>query len=143
MKVDNSKLYSKPCQLVIKDKNGTLILFSSGKFRVMGCVDALDASFLAFKYLMNIDGEDYPEIYSQSYTSSAKLGYCVNLSKLSKSDNTLYIPELFAAVRMNKYNPISVNVFSTGSIVICGLKEPEDIYPILNELEELCKVINM
>jgi TATA-box binding protein (TBP) (component of TFIID and TFIIIB) len=109
----------------------------------MGCVDILDASFLAFKYLAAIDDEDYPEIYSQSYTSSAKLGYCVNLLKLSTCDNTLYIPELFAAVRMTKYNPISVNVFSTGSIMVCGLKEPEYMYIILKELDELCKVINM
>jgi TATA-box binding protein (TBP) (component of TFIID and TFIIIB) len=128
---------------VIKDKNGTLILFSSGRFRVMGCVDILDASFLAFKYLTAIDVDDYPEIYSQSYTSKAKLGYCVNLFKLSTCNDTLYMPELFAAVRMCKYNPISVNVFSTGSIVVCGLKEPEYMYIILKELNDVCKVINM
>jgi len=109
----------------------------------MGCVDAIDASFLAFKYTLQIDNEDIPEIYSQSYTSSAKLGYSVNLFKLAKCDKTFYEPELFAAVRMTKYNPVSVNVFSTGSVVVCGLKEPEDAYIILSELDALCKSINM
>ena len=131
----NSKLYVKPRQLVIKDEKGTLILFSSGDFRVMGCVDAVEASFLAFKYV-----DDFPEIYSQSYTCTAKLGFPVNLYKLSQCHNTKFYPELFGAVRMTKYNPVSVNVFSTGSIVACGLKEPEHMHVILNELSNL---INM
>jgi hypothetical protein len=35
---------------------------------------------------------------------------------------------------MNKYKPVSVNVFSTGSVVACGLKEPECIHDIVNDL---------
>src|SRR6266849_1998389 len=109
--VPNSKLYAKPHQLVIWDENGTLILFPSGRFRTMGCVDAVDAHFLALKYTFVIDCEDIPEITSQSYTSSYKLGYSVNLYKLAKCNKTLYEPELFGAIRMTKYNPVSVNVF--------------------------------
>ena len=72
----------------------------------MGCVDAIDASFLAFKYTDLIDN-DIPELYSQSYTSVVKLGYEINLDKLAECSETLYIPELFAAVRVTKYNPVS------------------------------------
>jgi len=50
---------------------------------------------------------------------------------------------LFGAFQMTKYNPVSVNVFSTGSIVACGLKEPEDMHIIIKELDELCKSINV
>ena len=78
----NSKLYAKPHQLVIKDKMGTLILFASGRFRIMGCVDALDAHFLALNNTFDIDSEDIPDIISQSYTCALKLGYNVNLYKL-------------------------------------------------------------
>jgi len=79
----NSKLYLKPHQLVIKDKKGTLIFFASGKFRIMGCVDPIDATCLALKYCFDIDNSDIPDIYSQSYTFTYKLDYNVNLYKLS------------------------------------------------------------
>ena len=49
--IPNSKLCIKPFQLVVKDLNGTLILFSNCKFRTMGCIDELEASFLAFAYV--------------------------------------------------------------------------------------------
>ena len=103
----------------------------------MGCVDAIDASFLAIKYTDLIDTNDIPELYSQSYTSVVKLGHEINLNKLAECNQTLYIPEQFAAVRVTKYNPVSVNVFRTGSVVVCGLKEPEHIYTILSDLNVL------
>jgi TATA-box binding protein (TBP) (component of TFIID and TFIIIB) len=87
----SSKLHVKPSQLVIKDKMGTVIMFSSGKFRVMGCVDAVDAALLAMKHTLQIDDNDFPRVCSQSYTSRAKLGYSVNLYELCKqcSERTL------------------------------------------------------
>lgn len=33
-----------------------------------------------------------------------------------------YEPELFPALRMTEFNPMCVNVFSSGKIVIMGLK---------------------
>src|SRR5438552_6432580 len=78
LNVPNSKLHLKHRQLVIKDEKGTVILFASCSFRVIGCVDVLDASVLAFKYTLPIDKNDVPEIYSQSYTSVASLGYSIN-----------------------------------------------------------------
>ena len=128
---------------MIKDVKGTVILFSSGSFRVMGCADAIKAAFLLYSCLEKIDDDDIPELYCQSYTSRTKLSRKINLSKLCECDDTFYEPELFAAVRMIKYNPVSVNVFSTGAIVACGLKEPEDFYPIINDIDALCKSINM
>ena len=141
MTLPHSKLHTRPQQLVVKDKKGTVIFFNTGKFRVMGCIDAIEASFLAFKYTLKIDNDDFPELYSQSYTSRAKLGYDVNLRKLAQCEKTLFEPELFSAVRMCKFKPLSVNVFSTGSIVVCGLKEPEDMYAIINEIDALCKCL--
>jgi len=49
--IPNSKLCMKPYQLVVKGTNGTLVIFSNGKFRVMGCIDELEASFLAFAHI--------------------------------------------------------------------------------------------
>jgi TATA-box binding protein (TBP) (component of TFIID and TFIIIB) len=138
--VPNSKYHLIPHQLVIKDEKGTLVLFTSGKFRVMGCIDELEATFLAYKYIEQVCSDDYPDISIQSYTSVAKLGHDVNLYKLAQCKDTIYEPEIFAAVRMSKYKPISVNVFHTGSVVVCGLKQPEDIFVILTDLKS---IINM
>src|SRR5277367_2871499 len=80
--VVNSKYYSTPHQVVIKDEKGTLIFFGSGKFRVMECVDELEATFLAYKYIEQIVGDEYPDISVQSYTSVAKLGLEIKLDKL-------------------------------------------------------------
>jgi len=135
--VANSKYYTTPHQVVIKDAKGTLIFFSSGKFRVMGCVDELDATFLAYTYIEQIVSDEYPDISVQSYTSVAKLGLEINLDKLCNCADTLYNPELFAAVQMFSYKPVSVNVFRTGSVVACGLREPEHIYDILCDLKSI------
>jgi TATA-box binding protein (TBP) (component of TFIID and TFIIIB) len=135
--VPNSRYHTVPNQLVIKDDKGTLILFSSGKFRVMGCIDEVEAVFLAYKYIEQITSDDYPDIFVQSYTSVAKLGHVVNLSRLAQCIDTSYHPELFGAVRMTKYKPISINVFSTGSVVACGLKKPEHIFDILIDIESI------
>jgi TATA-box binding protein (TBP) (component of TFIID and TFIIIB) len=137
LNVPHSKYHTIPHQLVIKNDEGTILFFSSGKFRVMGCIDAIDAAFLLVKYTDLIDTNDIPELYSQSYTSVVKLGCEINLDKLSKCENTIYMPELFAAVRISKYKPVSVNVFCTGSVVVCGLKEPEHIHAILFDLKIL------
>ena len=143
LNVPNSKYYTRPQQLVIKDEKGTVILFASGRFRVMGCVDVLEASLLAIKYAALIDNDDVPDIYSQSYTSHTNLGYNVNLNKLCQYDHIIYEPELFTAARITKYNPVSVNVFSSGSIVACGLKELEHFYDIISDIDAICKYINL
>ena len=57
---------------------------------------------------------------SMSVVINLRLG--INLYKLSKLINCWFEPELFPALRLNKYDPICVNVFSTGKIVILGLK---------------------
>ena len=64
LNIPNSKYHVKPRQLVIKNVKGTVILFSSGSFKVMGCVDAIEASFLTFCYTDKINCDDIPKMYS-------------------------------------------------------------------------------
>ena len=52
--IPNSKPCNKPYIPVVKDMKDALILFSNGKFRTMGCIDELEASFLAFSYLPSL-----------------------------------------------------------------------------------------
>src|SRR5277367_3247336 len=108
--IPNSKFCNKPRQLIIKDKNGIVLFFRNGKFRTMGCIDELDATFLAFKYTTLIDQEDYPAIHFQSMTAKVTLDKKLNLSMLHHLiPESQYEPELFPAVLFRKYKPTSIN----------------------------------
>ena len=131
-----SKLCIKPLQLVIKDLRGTLILFSNGKFRVMGCIDEFEASFLAFAYLPS---DSFPSITLQSYTLKWELGFHVNLRKMVRDVPCVYEPELFPALRLKQFNPVSVNIFNTGKVVVCGLRDPEEMHVMQLTLRRLCE----
>ena len=105
----------KPCQYVHKCDNYTIVMFRTGSIRIMGCKKELDYSTLPFK--MKIYG-------IQSMTICARLGFTVNLYKLSirLGQGAMFEPELFPGLRYNKYNPLCVNIFSSGKVVILGIK---------------------
>src|SRR5258708_36018859 len=99
-KIPNSSLSIKPQQLVVKDPKGTLVLFGSGKFRTMCCIDELEASSLACKYLEKVAPFlSFPFITLQSYSLRSQLGFHVNLSKMASCVLCMYEPELFPALR--------------------------------------------
>src|SRR5580700_1617205 len=85
-RIPNSTLHIKPHQLVVKDLKGTVIFFSNGKFRVMGCIDKLEASLLLMKYLQMLkrhhELKTFPSITLQSYTQKYNLGYSLHLPNL-------------------------------------------------------------
>src|SRR5271156_1307790 len=65
----NSKLHTKPTQLVVKSGKGTVLIFRTGRIRIMGCNDELYAMFLAYTYLMTLDETcNFPPVYAQSMT---------------------------------------------------------------------------
>jgi len=135
-KIPNSRLHTKPFQLVVKDAHGTLVLFSNGKFRTMGCIDELEAGFFAYKYL---DSNTFPSISLQSYTLKYDLGFRINLEKMVQCVPCIYEPELFPALRLKEYKPVSVNIFTTGKVVVCGLKDLDYMYNIIENLKLLCE----
>jgi TATA-box binding protein (TBP) (component of TFIID and TFIIIB) len=60
----------------------------------------------------------------QSVTVTANVGRTINLIRLANSGHpaTQFDGEIFPAVRLTHYNPLCVNVFSSGKITILGLK---------------------
>src|SRR5271154_6972869 len=137
-KIPNSTLHRKPHQLVVKDSLGTVLFFASGKIRVMGCIDELEAAFLVYTYTALIG--EFPPIMLQSYTSNSHLGFRVSLYKIAADvKDAVYEPELFPAVRIGEYNPVSVNVFTTGKVIVCGLRDAEQMCDILSKLRVQCK----
>ena len=144
-----SKLHIKPSQLVIKDEKGTVICFSNGKMRIMGCIDELEATFLVYKYTMMLDNDfNFQPVYSQSMTVRVVYNSPINLIKYSnESTSSLplqYEPELFPAVHIKKYKPISVNVFSSGKIIMCGIRDIQQVEDIMQDIKtdlDKCKLI--
>jgi TATA-box binding protein (TBP) (component of TFIID and TFIIIB) len=133
--IPNSKICNKPFQLIVKDKEGIVLFFNNGKLRTMGCIDELEATFLTYKYTTLIDQEEYPTIFFQSMTVKVTLNNAINLDILKNLiPESQYEPELFPAVLVRQFKPISVNIFSTGKIMICGIKELETISTIMHDL---------
>jgi len=110
-----------PYQIVIQIENiGKLVLFPNGKCRLMGLkhpITADNSNHIPFKLF---------DLQIQSLTITHNVGYNINLLKLARNmpyRDRMYEPELFPALRLTKFNPVCVNVFSTGKIVILGLKQ--------------------
>jgi TATA-box binding protein (TBP) (component of TFIID and TFIIIB) len=141
--VPNSTLCYKPSQLIVKDEEGTLIFFANGKYRVMGCVDELQATCLLYKYAALIDksDNDFESVFCQSSTVRVLFHQKINLIKLAQivHNDTMspiahFEREIFPAVLIRKYKPLSVNVFSTGKIMICGVRNIEQVHDIMKDL---------
>jgi TATA-box binding protein (TBP) (component of TFIID and TFIIIB) len=124
----NHLLFSiKPPQFVQKCEGYTLVIFKTGKCRIMGCKKPLDlvpsgksfipSMYVNMPYRIEIDG-------IQSITVTANLNKMVHLYKLAAilKEKCMFEPELFGALRYLKYNPLCVNIFSSGKIVMLGLK---------------------
>jgi TATA-box binding protein (TBP) (component of TFIID and TFIIIB) len=138
----NSKLCFHPFQLIIKDEKCTILFFTSGKFRVMGYKsdDVWDASSVVYKYTSTIDKEYFPLLELQSMTVKAKFDKPLDLHKLSTLIKSNLELELFPVLTITKYKPVTVNVFTTGAIVMCGIKNVEFCDSILNEIQPFLNV---
>ena len=103
----------KPSQVVDKTGKYTIVFFKSGKCRIMGCKKPIEMKHVQY----NIQN-----IQIQSLSVVINLKQTINLYKLARITRCMYEPELFPALRLTKYNPTCVNLFSSGKIVILGLK---------------------
>ena len=106
----------KPQQIIDRSGKYPLIFFKTGKCRIMGCKKPLDNYKL--QYRIN-------NIIIQSITVTMDMGHSINLYNMSKKCDCMFEPELFPALRLLKYNPICVNVFASGKVVMLGLRNLE------------------
>ena len=112
-KLDTLQFTYKPKQCVLKYLNYTIIIFPNGKCRIMGCKKPLESKDLP----MNIIVE---RIQSVTVTDSFEM--TINLQKLSEKVICTYEPEIFPGLRLIRFNPLCVNIFHSGKLVITGLK---------------------
>ena len=127
--IDFTNIKVPPLQNVIKSSVGScMVVFPSGKFRLMGVKKPLS-------------GRDYTRlplfpksIELQSVTITDTFGDYINQITMANrltSRRCMFEPELFPAARLLEFNPLCVNVFATGKIVILGLKNVDSFTELL------------
>ena len=105
---------NKPQHFIHKGQGFKMLIFRTGKCRVMGCKKPITETL---PYGIKIE-------CIQSVTLSFEIGLKIDLLKLATTmgKDCIYEPEIFPALRYRKYNPLCVNIFATGKIVILGFK---------------------
>jgi TATA-box binding protein (TBP) (component of TFIID and TFIIIB) len=123
--IDVKHQQKQPEQYIIKfDNKSTMLIFKSGKFRVMGngSPEAVIGNILCVAtQLTNV----IPNVSMQTMTGVYKYDKRIHLHKLMDVVDGFLDLENFPAVQIKKFKPIHVNVFSSGCVTICGLKTAE------------------
>ena len=132
-KIQFQKKIKPPVQKVLKTSfGGCMLVFPSGKFRLMGVKNPLPS----YDNLPLLPGT----MTLQSATITGHYGERIHLRALANdltSRRCTYEPELFPAARLLDFNPLCVNVFSTGKIVILGVKDIEKRHELIAEVSAL------
>ena len=128
---------TQPEQYIVKfDNKSTMLIFKSGKFRVMGNGDA-ESVIVNILGVISQFSEVIPLVTLQTMTGVFKYNRKIHLQKLTTMTECLLDLENFPAVQIRKFKPIHVNVFSTGCVTICGLKTREHANVIKDFLDTI------
>ena len=147
--IPNSKLNTtRPLQLCVTCEyvNAKVILFSTGSLRVMGkgLIDESLLAYMAQQEVLDYFTEERAELTLQTMTITAKVdnwgadkaagGLSFEKFKTQWPLNMSMNFELFSAIRLTEFDPVCVNLFSTGKIVMCGIKAVEQAQDILSTI---------
>ena len=121
-----------PVQHRIKTFDGScMLVFPSGKFRLMGVKKPLTPrQFVRLPLLPK-------SVELQSATIVENLGQSISLITLTNrltSKRCSFEPELFPAARLLQFNPLCVNVFATGTIVLMGVKDLKTVNKLISNV---------
>ena len=136
--IPNSRLrIGRPTQLSVEIDKVKIFLFCGGGVRVMGkgellTADCLSNELMAYGHMLSVLGhftEEIPALELQTMTVTAQV------ENWQKADFTRFVQEcalktyhdfeIFSALRITEFNPICVNLFSSGKVVMCGVKSIE------------------
>ena len=128
--LNNSKFYKKqPQMLVVTNTNGVkMIIFNSGKFRIMG--NFIPTLKNAKREIKKFNLGCSPQLTCQTSTVVTRLNKKnINLSRLFSHLQSLYVNkyigycelESFPAIALKIWDPLHVNIFASGKIVITGV----------------------
>ena len=95
----------------------TLLVFKTGKCRLMGCKEpVIYPPKCSVPYILTS---------MMTITFTMNVGHEINLYKMATTltcKKCMYEPEIFPAARLLQFNPLCVNVFHSGKVVILGAK---------------------
>lgn len=113
---------TQPEQYIVKfDNSSTMLIFKSGKFRVMGNGDP-PTTIINILSVLGQFTEAIPTVTMQTMTGVYGYERKIHLGRLSEVTDSLLDLENFPAVQIKKFKPVHVNVFSSGCVILCGLK---------------------
>ena len=117
-----------PYMKIYKTKDYTLIVFKSGKCRIMGKKIP--------QHLPVIVSERRLQTMSASHNLKCD---SIHLKQASHHFKQMgykveYEPEIFPAMRLRTFDPICVNIFSSGKITLLGLKDEKQGNDIIKEV---------
>lgn len=118
--VDHLPFRLQPPYMYVHDcEKFKIIIFKSGKCRIMGCHEPLTKlDDLPFKLQITRIMSVTVKFTTPKPINLNNLGmYCYH-EKLKY----IFEPELFPALRLAMYNPLCVNVFASGKCIILGIK---------------------
>lgn len=122
-----------------KKISGSAIIYPNGKLIHVGKPSILPPRVHIRRFVRLLQKQGYictlDPIKTVSKSAVYTLGGCVNLKTIaSHFKASFYEPEIINAVFL-KYRSVSLSVFYTGRVILTGLKNSVDVYPILLELE--------
>jgi TATA-box binding protein (TBP) (component of TFIID and TFIIIB) len=139
----STKLHlGRPTQLKIQVGDITCLIFSKGAIRLMGkgVINNLCLAYLTLYDILEkvVETNERPVLELQTMTAVANIGSPINLPKFEKTHSqslrTFANFELFSAVQILKYRPVSVNLFSSGKLVLCGCKSEQQAQGIIDDI---------
>src|SRR5277367_3608545 len=140
----NNAVYQKcqPKQLIIKFLDAsTMIMFKTGKFRIMGKCLSRDIACYNASCVTRLVHDCAPLIDLQTMTVVYTHAHHLNLTLLSRlvqgsehKTQCHYDAEHFLAVQIISFKPIHVNVFTSGKVIICGVKNNNSVDTIPSQL---------
>ena len=135
--VPNSTLQqTNPMQLICRDGEATILIFSKGGIRVMGKIDQFAAYAKLEKITQHIS-PSIPTLAIQTMSAVGQLDSQVNIKHFHNHIPCTFEFELFSALRVKKYDPMCVNVFSTGKVVIHGFIDETIVHTIMTDLNAI------
>src|SRR3981189_3127105 len=98
-----------------------MLILKSAKFRVTGNGDPTAAILNILSVAIQFT-DVIPLVTIQTITGVYGYDRKIHLGKLAHAAESLWDLKNFPAVQIKKFKPVHVNVFSTGCVTICGLK---------------------
>uniref|UniRef100_A0A671WUS0 TATA-box-binding protein-like n=2 Tax=Sparus aurata TaxID=8175 RepID=A0A671WUS0_SPAAU len=121
----------------IREPQTTAVIFKSGKIMCTGPKSVQQARLGARKCARKVQKLGFPvrplNFKIQTMTARWKI-FPLNLERFSQHQKCSYNPELFPGLIYEVSPGITANIFSSGTICLCGVKQEAQIYEVFDTI---------